>query len=457
MTNKTEKLKKKTDQPAHFVKVLIKQAKHQLKSNYAVNISGEHYFIKENSKQRERILVDKEAKEIHEIENPEVNNKKQKSKKKKLLNVIFFLVNIGVVAAVLAWQISSDGWGSLDSIVDVNWWYIAIAIALVFVTVILDQIRYTFLLYKGTGLFRPTMLYKMAAVGRHYDIITPLGSGGQPFQIFYLNKYGIKAGESVSVIMSKYIFQELTFFILATCVLFTNLDAIGGSGVVSGVANTLSWVGYIAIAFVIFFVALVSLNRRLGAGLVVGILKLLHKMKIIKNYNKIFKMAMKTVNSWQSTMRVYKNSFFTWIFMLLTSAMYFAVFYSIPFFIYCGFAGWHPENWITIVAFGIMIDLSSMCNPLPIGAGTSEITFSAMFATLLGTNIFWPLLIWKIATFYVYIIQGLGIISYDFAYGDKKLEKNKEKWLHPPYLEKVLERRRQRYLRKQQKKENKQK
>ena len=85
MTNKTEKLKKKTDQPAHFVKVLIKQAKHQLKSNYAVNISGEHYFIKENSKQRERILVDKEAKEIHEIENPEVNNKKQKSKKKNYL------------------------------------------------------------------------------------------------------------------------------------------------------------------------------------------------------------------------------------------------------------------------------------------------------------------------------------------------------------------------------------
>ena len=49
--------------------------------------------------------------------------------------------------------------------------------------------------------------------------------------------------------------------------------------VAGGLVTTLSWIGYICCAVVIFTVFFVSLNRRAGAGFVAGVFKLLNKIK----------------------------------------------------------------------------------------------------------------------------------------------------------------------------------
>ncbi len=59
----------------------------------------------------------------------------------------------------------------------------------------------------------------------------------------------------------------------------------------------------------------------------------------------------------------------------------------------------------------------------------AEISFNSLFASLFLDNsgsIFWALLIYRIATYYLYILQGFVIIVYDIAYGDKKNKKFKE-------------------------------
>ena len=437
-----------------LVRVLLKNFNRNLKSNYAVNITGENYFATSGTNLRERITKEKESKKLSDIQNTEVVQKKPKTKKKKLLSLLFFLLNVGIIAGVLWWQISQDGKGfeSLLNIKEVNWWYILAAVGCFSIGLLIDQIRYCFLLYKGTGLIRPCMTSKLAIIGRHYDIITPLGSGGQPFEIYYLNKYGTKAGEAISITMGKYIFHQIAYFIFITVVLFSNLHVSETGSIFGGVLVTMSWVGYAIIAVVIFGITLISLNRRLGAGLVIGVLKLLHKMKIVKNYNSAFRKVMKTVNEWQTTMKVYKKSVFTWTFCLIISACYFAVIYSIPYFVYCAFMGPNPDLWLTMVTAAIMIDLASVYNPLPVSAGTSELSFSALFATFFDGNVFWPLFIWKFIYTYLYMVVGLVVITYDFSIGNRRLEKYKEKWLNPPYRAKVLQRRQERQLKKMRKK-----
>ena len=436
------------------VKVLIKHFNRDLKSNYAVNITGENYFaIKESAFFAQKVKA-KEEKQLSEIQNTEVVQKKPKTRKKKLLSFAFFMLNVLIIVGVLWWQISQDGQGfeSLANIKDVNWWYILAAIGCFSAGLLIDQIRYCFLLYKGTGLIRPCMTSKLAIIGRHYDIITPLGSGGQPFEIYYLNKYGTKAGEAISITMGKYIFHQIAYFMFITAVLFTNLKVSDPSSIFGGVLITMSWIGYVIIAIVIFGITLISLNRRMGAGLVIGILKLLHKMKIVKNYSSAFRKVMKTVNEWQTTMKVYKKSVFTWIFCILISLCYFAIIYSIPYFVYCAFMGPNPDLWVTMITAAILIDLASVYNPLPVSAGTSELSFSALFASFFAGNVFWPLFLWKFIYTYLYMVLGLVVITYDYSYGNRRLEKYKEKWLNPPYKAKVLQRRQERQLRRLRKK-----
>ena len=77
-----------------------------------------------------------------------------------------------------------------------------------------------------------------------------------------------------------------------------------------------------------------------------------------------------------------------------------------------------------------MVDLSASFFPLPGGTGASELSFSVLFAQLfgIGGNLFWAMLIWRFFTYYIYIIQGIGVMIYDSAHGNKKLEWQKRKW-----------------------------
>lgn len=415
-------------------------------SNYGMNISDlSKFYIKQATcfelietanKKEERLLKE---------------SSQQSRKRKKILNFVYFALNVIVIAIVLAVQLSgeSDPKNSISEILDINWWFILFAFLCFAVGMFLEQIRFAVLIHKATGVFRINLSYKTAAIGRYYDTITPLSTGGQPFQVIYLNKYGLKAGEGISITMAKYIFYQIVYFIFVSFFLFRDLflninnissnTVVGAtSGVVSGLASTLSWVGYVVTAIVILTVTFISLNKKAGAGFVVGILKLLSKIKIgkfriIKDYKKSFLKVMRTVNVWQKTTKKYSKSPGVIIACVLSSIAYFFIIYSIPFFIYCAFEGWDFSMWMRIATMAMMVDLASAFNPIPMGTGTADLSFTALFAAIFsstGAQI-WALIIWRILTYYIYILQGFCVLTYDYVIGNKRLEKYKEVWMMP--------------------------
>jgi len=171
---------------------------------------------------------------------------------------------------------------------------------------------------------------------------------------------------------------------------------------------------------------------------VAGVLKLISKIhfgkfRLIKDYKKTFVKVMRTVNVWQSTTRKYSKSFWVVFVNIVASVVFFFVNYSMPFFIYCAFEGWQPDMWSTIITFAVMVDLTSAFNPIPMGTGTADLSFTVLYGSLFsvpGASI-WALIIWRILCNYIYIIQGLVIVNYDYFIGNKRLEKNKELWMLP--------------------------
>lgn len=419
---------------------------HRYLSNYAENMSDALRYsttppVKFSS---EDLEIEEELKSTSGtlVEEKKISSKK----KKRWLNFIYFALNLAVIMVVLVIQLSGEQkpFESLTAIFNINWWFILAAVGTVFVGIFCDQMRFTSLLHSTTGVFRSNLAFKMGIVGKYYDTITPLSTGGQPFQVIYASKYGIKAGAGISVTVAKYIFFQITYFIFATYFMFSNFATIrvdSVESVATGLATTLSWVGYGVMAVVITTVIFVSLNRRAGAGIVVGCLKLLNKIRIgkfrvIKDYNKSFKNVINTVNVWHRTTKKFSKSFGVIVTNFLFSIIYFLSTYSMPFFIYCAFAGWHPEMWTKIIAIAIMVDLSSAFNPIPMGTGTADLSFTALFAGLftaaslgVGPQV-WALIIWRLLFYYIHILNGFLLLTYDYLIGNKRLEKNKEIWLH---------------------------
>ena len=128
--------------------------------------------------------------------------------------------------------------------------------------------------------------------------------------------------------------------------------------------------------------------------------------------------------------------------------IYFILFYSIPFVVYATFvpldANWF-STYIQIFTMAVVCDMACSFIPLPGAAGMAELSFATLFGNFFksagaGNIAVWALLLWRIFTYYGYLIQGLFIMLYDFLIGNKKYEKQKNKFSEPPI--KIVKKRR---------------
>lgn len=404
----------------------------KVKKNYLANLSNTQYQLFSPDSKVIRKL--RERREREKLEEAKRTVERSKNLRSRIINISFFCLNIIVIALILFFQARKNGISNPGKI-GANWWYILAAFGMFGLFMVAEQLSFMTLTHKATGILRPNLSYKTSAIGKYYDVITPFSSGGQPFQIYYLHKYGVKTGKAVSVTLAKYIFKQIACAIFYSVILIINFRLqVVGSSTEQTLVGAASWIGYGIMMILLIVTILVSNNKKIGSWLVVGGLKFLKKLHLIKDYPKTFRSVIKGVRNWHNTMKAYRTSPYIIIFNVIIGIGGSLAQYTGPFFIYCAFEGWDPSMWIDIVAMSVIVDLAASFIPLPGGTGMAEISFVALFSSLFAPgNVFWALIIWRCYSYYVFIVQGLALIIYDFAIGERRLKKHKEKWNKPRF------------------------
>lgn len=355
---------------------------------------------------------------------------KHKSPQKKIWSFIFLVINIVVVVFILLHMLEGQYVSPFYDI-DFNVVFLILAI-LVFPTIMFcDFIRYNMLIKQATKKHRPFLAYKLSAIGRYYDYITPLATGGQPFQIYYLTSRGVKASSAISIPLARYIIQQIVFAFISLFLLIGSLTFLKDQFTTATGATLVSlasWVGF-GISFFVVFVTIILSSSRLGHKVVIGVLKVLKKIRIVKNYDKHYNKLIRVVEEYQRTMKFFAKSPKLLVAMTAFSVLVLLTQYSAPFLIYCAF-GYAPsfDIWYQIVIVSLMIDLACSFIPLPGGSGVAELSFATMFTALFSSGTFWAMLVWRLITYYSFVLQGFGIIIYDYIVGNKKNERLLEKW-----------------------------
>jgi len=358
----------------------------------------------------------------------------KRSKKSKWLSLIFFLVNLVVVGVVLAIQLNSEeGVGSLSKLFSKNrnLEFIFIAIG----CFLLSEGLVAFKLGKISKKYNKKSNYftslKSEFVCQYYNKVTPFSVGGQPFQVYELSKHGMKANNAVTVVSCSYISAKFVYWIVSLFMMIT----IGTNALVKNMSGTSFYIVLILAIFslcfmtiYLTFIILICVNKKIANKLVGLGLNLLYKLKIVKDKSKLYFKIMRPALSFQHKMQAFFKAKKFASFSLIISLLVYLIQSSIPACIYFIFEPFSWNVFWQLLSIAVIIQLSFGVMPMPGGSGVAEFSFYTVFKLLIQDNfVFWALLLWRILTYYIYLLIGLIILIYDYAYGNRKLRKRRQK------------------------------
>lgn len=376
--------------------------------------SKEEKAMEENLKREKQKFQADQKKKLDEAEQAV---SKQSSKKKKILNWVFFAINIVVVIAILVIQLNGEGGVTSPQGLTFYGWPFLVLLIVFGANIFFDTFAVSYLMKKSTGKWRFGLSYKTNAIGRYYDYVTPLAAGGQPFQITYLKSHDIPIHSAMSIPLAKMVFQQLGWIVMSFICMIVSFTSSKYNTFVS----VTSVIGFVLGSFMLFLIVFLSISKNWGRKLVVMVLKLLQKMRILKSYEKQYEKIMKVIEDYQSVMRQYAKSPKDFLILFFSYMLRLFMIYMIPYLVFSMYKGFDPSLFFDFYVMTVLIDLASSFFPLPGGTGMSELTFSAMFGSYFaGGTLFWALITWRLFSFYYYLLQGIAIICYDQFYGNRK-------------------------------------
>lgn len=343
---------------------------------------------------------------------------KKKSKKNFLFTLFFLVLNIGIIAyiAYSSFKGQGDVWEQSSPVFAAwraNIKYILIALAMPFIAILAESLKYFILIRNKTGVWNFRLSLRTVIMGKYYDNITPLSSGGQAFQIYYLKKDGVPLGTAAGLPFISFFLSQLVLVILSITILiylsFHRLGAVNGQ--IAGF-KVLAIIGTFTSIIVPAAVIGISIWPKLTRKIANGIVKMINKIKFIRHKEKHANTIYRTLQNYQDSMSQYKKSKFPLFICFLLSIVYKVAFLSVPYFVLRG-CGATNVNYIEVFALTVVITVAMSFFPTPGNAGAAELSFATIFdstltaAGLSTAYLFWGMLYWRICIYFVFIVLGI--------------------------------------------------
>lgn len=371
----------------------------------------------------------------HAIKESEFKEKSKRNNKKNLFGLIFVFVNIilVVVLGFTSFNKSNNTEATLGEMF--NTWmsgsnviYFFIAMVLGLLALVAEALKFFVMIKKTTKKNMLGLSIKSAIMGKYYDNITPLGSGGQPFQIYYLAKGGVPGAESMYLPTASFFLNQLAFLIL--CIMAFVLN----SGLIADQPAFLI-MAYVGAAFSIFLptmIFVISFMPKLRAKIIRFCVRVSFKFKFIKNKGAATRKANKLVNDYKRSLIMLTKSKGTLLIITLLSFIYQMALCSIPYFVIraCGVS----YSWFDSLCTCIFVYAAISFIPTPGNSGAAEVSFAMLFTMLQGlasVSSYWAMAYWRFCCYFLGVLIGMAFIIVNMVKNNKmrkkELQREKEK------------------------------
>ena len=337
---------------------------------------------------------------------------------------------LSIVATFVAMYFASGINGKSDVrpfsevISDVNVKYLLLAVATLFVMMVLDSLKYVVIMAaNGVRPHYPTAI-KVSLLGKYYDNITPFSAGGQPMQIYYLHKKGLGGGKSSGVIMVKMAFNMLLWLTICCLLMVLNKDALN---VVDEIQRhtfiTMGWIGFGVNCFLPVTILLFAIFPRMTEAITRWILHVGSKLKIVKDKEATFNRTKNGVKEFTSSfVSMWKKPFHSILLLILCATEPFLGM-MLPYFAVVALGGSSvvpsTELMFAIMTLYVYVSMSATIIPTPGNMGAIETAFMLTLTNIASETLFWTVFGWRFLSFYSYILIGLTMTIVQIARRNK--------------------------------------
>ncbi len=322
-----------------------------------------------------------------------------KKNKKRILNLLLLLLIIGGTFYLL---LKDQELGAVMSAMErAKKLPLVIGIGLVIFFVCCESFIIHYLMKRldqGVKLFH---CIKYSFIGFFYSAVTPSASGGQPMQIYYMNRDGIGVAPATLVLIIITAVYKAVLLLLgavAGIMEFKTLkDNLGG-------VRILLAIGVIANLLFIGFLLMIIFKHSFSKRIIGSFILWCRKHRLLKNTDRILKKLLKLLETYESCADYIKKNSSVFFYVILVTVIQRVSLFFITFLVYKSF-GLHGTSVYQIVALQTMIALAIDVIPVPGGIGFSESCFLVLFDKIFGEQLIIPgMLLSRGITYYVLIV-----------------------------------------------------
>ena len=322
--------------------------------------------------------------------------------KKYIKNIIIFIVLI-VITFFFVFK-NYDLNSTIAILKSSNLLYIIIGIIVMFFYFVLETINIRSVLHALGKKTKMKTCLKYPLIGFFFSGITPAASGGQPLEIYFMNKDGIKVSDAtISLLIELSSFQIITI----TCGIIgaiINYDLLASGFIwMFIVGTTLN-----SFALIIMLICFISpITSEALAELLIKVMRWL-KVKNIEEKKKKIDQAIKDYQQGASFIKKNKMIIVKSLFIVSSQV---TLYYFIPVCVYKAL-GLSGESIFHIMSVYAMLFIAVSSIPIPGTVGVNEASFLKIFALIFtAERISSAMLLNRFISFYVFIIIGL-ILTY---------------------------------------------
>lgn len=304
---------------------------------------------------------------------------------------------------------------------DVN--YVLITVLLLVVYALLSPLTLCMLAKSKKTAMSFKNIYVIGMTEHFFNGITPFATGGQPFEVYAMNKLQVKPSESTGLLMMNFIIHMLVTNVFAVCSLFYY------SRLISSISN---FQAVVIIGFAMNFLVLVLIislaTSKHLRRLLEKLLLLLCKIKFLRKFlqPKVPMLA----EYFEQVQVAFKDLFkkkCTFLLCILVKIIMMAVYYAMTFYILRALhidVGYDQMFYVicgTSFAITMVVWL-----PTPGSSGGIELAFKSIFVSIAGgtqTVAFGGMLLWRLVSYYLLMILSLGFYVYFEIYYSKVFKK----------------------------------
>ncbi len=318
------------------------------------------------------------------------------SSTKRIIRDVFIFIILIVITFVIIFN-NYNIKETFDMICNANLGYILLALLCMCLYFVAEGLNNKNIL---DGLGNKISLFKSIKypiIGFFFSGITPAAGGGQPMQVYFMNKDGIPSSNgTLSLLVQLIAFHAVTLAFGIFSAIF-NYQLLSDGMIILFIVGVLLKTATLTVMYVCFR------NRYAGKKIVRFVFNILRKFKIknIEEKEENAYLVVEDYNNGAKYIRKHKGIFLKSICIIFLQVI---AYYTLSYFVYRSF-GLNSYSWLEIVTIQSVLYVSVSSIPLPGTVGVSEGAFLSIYEYVYGAEMLaGAMVVTRSINFYLFMI-----------------------------------------------------